>query len=195
MTDFMNLRTHCAVCRKKTAKEWREGKAYCLLCGRSCMEMAAEGLNTAGPWHQCPKCQDRHYYEEHGDKLHCEACGLTIDEATAVDAARPIRIGYRPRHVTAGSIMELSYLLHGTELPVFLHIFWGVGRGTTTLDLRKEDFPKSTPIAKWNIDVPDGAVSAKVVDLSGRSRSLAIPIEFQAVSNRKISWVQRLFGI
>ena len=192
MVDYTEIPTHCAVCRKKTVKVWRNDQAYCPSCGRSCIEMSAEGLDTASPWHECPKCQIRNYYEERDDKLYCETCGLTIEEANAVDADRPMRIDYRPKHVTAGSIMELWYWLYETELPILLHVYWGVNKGTTVLQLRKEDFPPNTQIAKLNIDVPSGATSAKVVDNSGRSRSLEIPIVLQAVSNQRVGWIKRL---
>ena len=157
--------------------------------------MAAEGLDTAGPWHECPKCQGRNYYEERDGALYCETCGLTIEEAHAVDAARPMRIDYRPKQVTAGSIMELSYWLHGTELPVLMHVYWGTCGGTTVVHFRKEDSPPRAQVAKSNIDVPSGATSAKVVDNSGRSRSLEIPIVLQAVPNRNGGWIRRLVGM
>lgn len=195
MLDGREGSTHCAVCQKKTVKVWRNGKAYCSSCGRSCIEMAAEGLDTAGPWQDCPNCQNRNYYEKHGDKLCCESCGLTVEEATAIDSARPMRISYRPDHVTAGSIMELQYSLHGTELPVLLHVYWGVNGGTTSLCLRKEDFPPDAAIARWTIDVPSGVTSAKVIDRSERSRSLEVPIVLRAVFNRRTGWIRRLLGI
>lgn len=91
--------------------------------------------------------------------------------------------------------MELQYSLYGTELPVLLHVYWGVNGGTTSLRLRKEDFPPGAAIARWTIDVPIGVTSAKVVDHSGRSRSLDVPIILQAVSNRRNGWIQRLLGI
>jgi len=76
-----------------------------------------------------------------------------------------------------------------------LHVYWRIDMGTTVLHLGKEDFPTTAQVAKLNIDVPSGATSAKVVDNSGRSRSLEIPIVLKAVPNQRGGWIKRLLGM
>ena len=71
--------------------------------------MAAAGMDTAGPWHECPFCQDGRYYERHADALRCEECHLSQAEAEQKDLERAQLIRFRPNLVTSGALVELQY--------------------------------------------------------------------------------------
>lgn len=159
--------------------------------------MAQRGMNTAGPWDDCPFCQDRHYYEFIEGELRCEKCGLTKDEAQAKDELRPQLISYRPQRVTSGSLIELEYWGKHSSLPVMLSVRWLPQHGHTSFRFLAEDFPESTAVFRIAIEVPLGATSAVVIDPSGRSRKREIPIDFISMphSPPKHSLLRRLFGL
>lgn len=189
--------SHCANCGKRTVTVWRNSIAYCSECGSSHADMAQRGMNTAGPWDDCPSCQDRHYYELVEGELRCEECGLTIDMARAKDESRPRLISYRPARVTSGSLLELEYFSKDSPLPVMLSVSWLPQHGHTDVRLLTENFPASTAVCRIAIEVPLGATSAVVVDRSGRSRRCEIPIGFISMphSPTKRSWLRRLLGL
>lgn len=189
--------SHCANCGKRTVTVWRNSSAYCSECGSSHVDMAQRGMNTAGPWDDCPFCQDRHYYELVEGELRCEECGLTIDLARAKDEARPSLISYRPTRVTSGALFELEYWSKNSFLPVMLSVSWLPQHGHTDVRLLTEDFPASTAVCRIAIEVPLSATSAVVVDRSGRSRKCEIPIDFISTphSPRKRSLLRRFLGL
>lgn len=188
--------SHCANCGKRTVTVWRNSSAYCSECGYSHADMAQRGMNTAGPWDDCPFCQDRHYYELIEGELRCEKCGLTKDEAQAKDESRPHLISYRPERVTSGSLIELKYCGKHSLLPVMLSVSWLPQHGQTVVQLLAENFPEGAIIFRIAIEVPLGATSAVVVDRSGRSRKCEIPIDFISIphSPPKRSLLHRLLG-
>lgn len=189
--------SHYAVCEKRTVTVWRDAKAFCSECGSSHAEMAAKGLNTAGPWDDYPYCQDRHYYELKETLLRCECCGLTKDEAKAKDDSRPKLMSYRPKHVTSGSLVEIQYLVEQPHLPILLSVSWLPQHGHTTVRLLPEDFPRHATKYAIAIEIPHGASSAIVIDRTGTSRSCEIPIEFQSSpqQRRRPALWKRLLGL
>lgn len=189
--------SHCANCGKRTVTVWRNSSAYCSECGASHADMAQMVMDNAGPWNDCPFCQARHYYELVEGELRCKECGLAIDVARAKDESRPRLISYRPTRVTSGSLLELEYFSKNSPLPVMLSVSWLPQHGHTDVQLLSENFPTNTVACRIAIEVPLGATSAVVVDLSGRSRRCDVPIDFISMphSSTKRSWLRRLLGL
>lgn len=192
MNNQGKWQSYCAACKKKTDTLWRDQTAYCASCGRSHAEMAAEGLNTAGPWDECPKCQTRHFYALRDGQLFCETCGLTKEAAQAIDQSRPCLISYRPEHVTSGSLLEIQYYAERASLPVLLSVSWLPRHGHTSIRLLANELPQDELISRISIDIPLGARSAIVIDPSGRSRRCEIPIEFESTPVKKPGIIKRL---
>lgn len=189
--------SHCAKCGKRAVTVWRNSRAYCSECGASHADMAQSGMNTAGPWDDCPFCQNRHYYELIEGDLKCEKCGLTKDQASAKDESRPHLITYRPQRVTSGSLIEFEYWGEHSMLPILLSVSWQPQHGHTSIRLLAEDFLESSRVLRIAIEVPLGATSAIVADRTGRSRKCEVPIDFISVSysSTKQSFLRRLLGL
>jgi hypothetical protein len=194
MNDTSTNLSHCATCEKRTATVWHNQSAYCSVCEVSHSEMAKKGMNTAGPWDDCPQCQTRHYYERKDNQLVCEKCGLTKEEAKTKDEMRPVLIGYSPQRVTSGSLLELQYRGKHSSLPVLLSISWLPQHGHTSVRFLPEDFSENISTFRIAIEVPLGATSAIVIDQSGGSRKCEIPINFISTPPRK-PLLRRFLGL
>jgi hypothetical protein len=188
--------SHCARCAGRTETVWRHSKAFCGVCGSSHAEMAAAGLNTAGPWHDCPFCQDRHYYERDRETLRCEKCHLTAAEAGQKAAERPQMIRFRPERVTPGALLEIQYWSGRPLQPALLMISWLPQHGTTTVRLDPSQERDGANLYSLSIEVPHGATRALVTDRTGRSRRCEIPIDYVSQPSTPVikKWWQLLIG-
>jgi len=191
-----NKTSHCARCEKRTHTVLKDQIAYCTECGSSHIEMAQAGLNTAGPWFYCPFCQERHYYEKNEDILKCEKCHLSIEEAEKRDEQRPSLITYRPNRVTSGSLVEIKYLCGRPLRPTLLSISWLPQHGQTIVRLSPEDERENANLYAVSLEVPYGATTAIIIDITGISHQCVIPIEFisKTVEQSKVPIWKRIFG-
>lgn len=189
--------SHCAQCTQRTETVWRNGKAFCSVCGSSHADMAAAGMNTAGPWNDCPYCQDRHYYESVEGILRCEKCHLTRGEAEQKDLERPQMIRFRPDRVTSGASVELQYWCGNPLWSATLMISWLPHHGTTVVRLDPSQERAGANLYTLSVEVPAGATRAVVTDRTGRSRRFEVPIEYISIKNAltKNVWWRRLVGL
>lgn len=160
-------------------------------------EMAADGLNTAGPWDDCLFCQERHYYERVNDNLRCEKCHLTKNEAEQKDFERPQMIRFRPDRVTSGSLVELQYWCGRPLRPALLMISWLPQHGTTTVRLDSSQERDGANLYQLSVEVPHGATRAVVTDRTGYSQRCEIPIEYVStpVATPRKKWWQIFLGL
>jgi hypothetical protein len=186
--------SHCAKCAVRTETVWRASRAFCSVCNLSHAAMADAGLNTAGPWDDCPFCQARHYYEREGANLRCEKCHLTKAEAAQKDSERPQMIRYRPDRVTSGALVELQYWSGRPLQPALLSISWLPQHGSTSIRLDPSQEREGANLYTVSVEVPHGATRAIVTDRTGKSRQCEIPIEYASRLNVPIrkKWWERL---
>lgn len=188
--------SHCARCKGRTETVWRHGEAFCSVCGSSHSEMAAAGLNTAGPWHDCPFCQERRYYAQEGEVLRCEKCHLTQVEAELKDAERPRMIRFRPERVTSGALIEIQYWSGRPLQPTLLMISWLPQHGTTTVRLDPSQEREGANLYSVSVEVPHGATRAVVTDRTGSSKRCEIPIDYVSQPGAPVrkKWWQLFIG-
>ena len=153
-------------------------------------------MKNAHHWNDCPYCQDRTEYVLNDDSLVCSKCKNSIDYAHIKENLRPQLFSLRPKALTAGSLMELTYRCESNEPPPFITIIWAPNNGQTSVRFKNGDWRKDSYGYAISIEIPPGSTTATIRDASKKSKQVVVEIEYESQrANQKKLGLKKLFGL